>query len=373
MKIQDYNIEMASGYSLKEYYEKSENLTYYKNYHDSISSKSKELEEKIGQGDTLELSDEAQKAMKDKMQFSEGVEDFFGKDFSVTGTNNNTSYTINNPDDLKLKLLEDFLRSILNKNIELKSPLKLNIQLPNSIMINSPINFQNVNFNLEQKLDGRFQYEFNESYSEKEKMCFKSSGVIHTSDGKEVNFNVNIGMSRSFYTQTNLTIESNYKPIDPLVINFDGEAAELTSTKFSFDLDSDGEEEQISALKKGSGFLALDLNGDGVINNGAELFGPSSGNGFKDLSQYDSDHNNWIDENDDIFNKLRIWTKDEEGNDKLFALGEKGIGAIYLGNIDSKFSIKDDRNKDLAQIEQTGIFVKENGDVGTVQQIDFIV
>ena len=82
---------------------------------------------------------------------------------------------------------------------------------------------------------------------------------------------------------------------DPLVINLDGNIAELSDQTFLFDLDGDGEMDEISELSAKSGFLALDKNGDGTINDGTELFGTRSGNGFQDLSAYDTDHNGFID------------------------------------------------------------------------------
>lgn len=114
----------------------------------------------------------------------------------------------------------------------------------------------------------------------------------------------------------------------------------------------------------------MDKNNDNKVNNGKELFGPQTGKGFQELSEYDSDNNGWIDENDDIFDKLRIWTKDSEGNDQLFALGQKGIGAIYLGNVDTSFDIKDSLNQMNGRIQKTGLFLKECGTVGTIQHID---
>lgn len=123
----------------------------------------------------------------------------------------------------------------------------------------------------------------------------------------------------------------------------------------------------------GSGFLALDKNSDGEINNGNELFGPQNGNGFSELSKYDEDKNQWIDENDSIFNKLRIWTKDETGKESLFALGEKGIGAIFLGNVSTPFAINTPDNKQNAQLSQTGVVLKEDGTATTIQHLDFVV
>ena len=53
-------------------------------------------------------------------------------------------------------------------------------------------------------------------------------------------------------------------------------------------------------LGKGSGFLALDKDGNGKIDDGNELFGTKSSDGFGDLREYDSDGSGWIDENDEI-------------------------------------------------------------------------
>lgn len=94
---------------------------------------------------------------------------------------------------------------------------------------------------------------------------------------------------------------------------------------FFFDIDCDGVEDEISKLISGSGFLALDQNGDGIINDGSELFGTQSGNGFADLAKFDSDGNGFIDENDEIFDRLKIWCMDENGQPHLYSLKEKGV------------------------------------------------
>ena len=161
------------------------------------------------------------------------------------------------------------------------------------------------------------------------------------------------------------------KCTDPLVINLDGNIAGLSDQTFFFDLDGDGEKEEISTLKSGSGYLALDLNEDGVINDGSELFGTKTGNGFADLAKYDQDGNGWIDEDDEVWSKLLIWTKDEDGKDKLYHLSEAGVGAICLQNANTEFSlnsVKDNHTNGV--LRNTGIFLYENGTVGTVQHLD---
>lgn len=219
-----------------------------------------------------------------------------------------------------------------------------------------------------------------ETYVEEmEETAFSTQGMVQTEDGRTISFQLNVQMSRSFqaYYEENFTrLEPGM--IDPLVINLEGDVANLQDQTFFFDLDADGVEEEISRLGKGSGFLALDKNGDGVINDGSELFGTKSGDGFADLAAYDSDRNGWIDENDEIWDKLLIWTKDEYGQDRCYKLSEKNVGAICLSSAATDFSLTSQGNAANGafpggvngRIRRTGIFLYENGYAGTIQHVD---
>lgn len=209
---------------------------------------------------------------------------------------------------------------------------------------------------------------------ESESTTFASKGLVQTADGRNIDFNVEVSMSRAFMSQIDTLEVQEYIKTDPLLINLDTNIGSVSDQKFFFDLDSDGDEEQISFAGKGSGFLALDKNGDGKINDGSELFGTSSGDGFKDLAAYDEDGNGWIDENDSVFSKLKVWTKDENGNDYLIDLKKADVGAIYLSNADTQFSLKDDENNLNAEIKKTGIYLREStGVVGTLNHVDLVV
>lgn len=214
---------------------------------------------------------------------------------------------------------------------------------------------------------------------EQEDTSFSTVGTVRTKDGREINFNVNVNMSRRCeeYYKEQLNV-AEFTLHDPLVINLDTDVAEVSDQTFYFDLDADGKEEEISMLK-GSGYLALDKNEDGIINDGSELFGTGNGDGFADLARYDEDGNGWIDENDSIWSKLKIWCKDEKGNDVLYKLSDKGVGAICLQNVSTDFTLQGDRtardgtteaNATNGAIRKTGIFLYENGNVGTVQHVD---
>ncbi|MCH5262873.1 MAG: hypothetical protein J1F42_08165 [Lachnospiraceae bacterium] len=208
-------------------------------------------------------------------------------------------------------------------------------------------------------------------HMEEEHTTFSTVGKVVTADGRELEFNLEFSMSRRFEQYYEETYTTGVRYCDPLVINLDTNVASVSDQKFFFDLDQDGIEEELSMLNPGSGFLALDLNGDGIINDGGELFGTKSGNGFADLSKYDSDGNGWIDEADEIWDKLLIWTKDEKGNDILYHLSDLGVGAIGLGNISTQFALNSAHdNHNNAMIRNTGIFLYENGNVSTVQHLD---
>lgn len=210
-------------------------------------------------------------------------------------------------------------------------------------------------------------------YTETEQTKFQASGTITTADNKQIQFNLSFELNRSYQEESRTQIrQGDAKKIDPLTLNFSGTSAQLTSQKFEFDLNADGKKDSISFVQ-GAGFLAFDKNGDGKINDGSELFGPGTGNGFAELAAYDSDGNNWIDENDAIFDKLQVWTKDGAGKDQLQKLKQANVGALFLGNASTPFELNNANNQTQGQIRSSGIWLTEDGQVRSLQQVDLAV
>lgn len=209
-------------------------------------------------------------------------------------------------------------------------------------------------------------------YTESESVSFHSKGSVITEDGRAIDFNMDIEMDRSFTQYSYNEYDSVVAMCDPLVINYDGDIADLSDQKFYFDLDADGKMDEISNLAAGNGFIALDNNRDGIINDGSELFGTKSGNGFADLAKYDSDGNGWIDENDEIFDDLKIWVVDSKGESQLYTLKEKNVGAIYLGNSSTDYTLRSMENGSVnGAIRNMGVFLYEDGTgVGNISHLD---
>lgn len=212
------------------------------------------------------------------------------------------------------------------------------------------------------------------TYEEAETLNFTTTGKVVTGDGRTIQFDMEIAMSRAYVERSEeISTDTQVILTDPLVISLDSNPIDVSDQKWRFDIDGDGNEDSISMLSKGAGFLVFDKNRDGIINNGLEMFGAKSGNGFVELMEYDEDHNGWIDENDSIYKMLSVWAKDESGEDRIISLQEAQVGAIYLNSLATNYAFKSmDDNDYNAQLRRSGMYLTESGVSSSIQQLDLV-
>ncbi len=212
---------------------------------------------------------------------------------------------------------------------------------------------------------------------EAEQLSVSAAGQVVTEAGTMIEFTLDLNLDRTFSSRIDTqTIARRWQEqvnlTDPLVVSLDGQAPRLSNAEFVFDLNGDGISEQVHFVAPGSGFLAFDRNSDQRINDGSELFGPGSGNGFAELAALDLDQNQWIDENDAVFSQLSVWLRDEDGKDRLISLKDAGIGAIALDYAQGRFNLTDSHNTLMGQVNGTGVFLFENGSAGSISQVDLV-
>lgn len=274
---------------------------------------------------------------------------------------------LSDKDRTNMKVLKEMLYRLTGKKVKFKvEKMDFRAELSGDIKLNG-------NGEAPERKGWGLEYFYHKSVHEKEQMSFSSKGTVKTADGREIDFSVKLNMSREFYEKYEMSIKAGDALLDPLVINLDGKGVELTDRNFEFDLDLDGNLDLISFVKEGSGFLAIDKNKNNKIDDGSELFGPKTNDGFEELRAYDEDGDGWIDEDDSAFENIVIWSKDKDGNDKLVGLIEAGVGAIYLGSVDTQYHLNDENNETNGMIKQNGIYLKENGTAGVVHEVDLKV
>ena len=211
-------------------------------------------------------------------------------------------------------------------------------------------------------------------YTEREHSKFRAVGTVRTQQGRTLTFELDLTMARSYQLQEALSLRGGAAARkDPLVLNFTGGAPQLSDARFQLDIDSDGTPDSLPTLERGNGFLALDINANGQIDSGAELFGAHSGDGFADLAAYDSDNNRAIDESDPVFAQLRIFVPgDGESRGALASLRELGVGALLLDRVHTPFTLRSSL-AELGAVRSTGLYLTEAGQPGVMQQIDLVV
>jgi len=116
---------------------------------------------------------------------------------------------------------------------------------------------------------------------------------------------------------------------DPLAVdmNMDGLIGLTGVDAIYFDIDNDGQKESVSWISPEDGWLVLDDNGNGQIDNAHEMFGSATENGFAKLAEIDGNGDGKIDINDAAFSQLKVW---------------QDFNSDGISQSDELFSVKDD-------------------------------
>lgn len=191
------------------------------------------------------------------------------------------------------------------------------------------------------------------------------NGSVELADGSRSEFSFSFAMQESYLS---FTATQQVALTDPLVLSLSGQPFQWTGQQRAFDLTADGKTDQLPTLAPSQYYLALDANNDQRINNGKELFGPTSGSGFQELSALDDNGNGFVDSQDKAWQQLRLWRPGEAA----LTLQQLGIAALSTQSVATAFGLYDG-DALLARIARSGIYLNEQGQAGLLQQVDLNV
>ena len=178
--------------------------------------------------------------------------------------------------------------------------------------------------------------------------------------------------------------EGKYHIVDPMILDLDGDGIEtMTAGQYQgalFDHNKDGIRTATGWVKPDDGLLVLDRNGDGIINNGGELFGDSTlladgsraAHGYAALVELDSNGDGKVDAADEKFADLRVWRDlNSDGistASELFTLEELGIASLDTAYKNIHTGLAGGNT-----LVQQGSFIKADGSSGQMGDVNFVV
>ena len=178
--------------------------------------------------------------------------------------------------------------------------------------------------------------------------------------------------------------EGKYHIVDPMILDLDGDGIEtMTAGQYQgalFDHNKDGIRTATGWVKPDDGLLVLDRNGDGIINNGGELFGDSTlladgsraAHGYAALAELDSNGDGKVDAADEQFADLRVWRDlNSDGistASELFTLEELGIASLDTAYKNIHTGLAGGNT-----LVQQGSFIKADGSSGQMGDVNFVV
>ncbi|KPX70217.1 Hemolysin-type calcium-binding region, partial [Pseudomonas amygdali pv. lachrymans] len=195
------------------------------------------------------------------------------------------------------------------------------------------------------KYSGSMMDAVSEAFGEAYDWAREAASGVFDSLSAELN-----GISFDVYSYFNSALQF----VDPLVLDLDGDGIETISSNAGIVFDHDGDRNKTGTgwVSGDDGLLVMDLNGDNVINSGAELFGVDrimsnglkASNGFEALADLDSNADGLFDKGDEAFNSVKVWQDlNQDGISQaselktleqlgVISIGVQGVGAGHANN-----------------------------------------
>ncbi len=225
--------------------------------------------------------------------------------------------------------------------------------------------------------DGLAKLDFTKQAFEKKAKKYRlttKDGVISITDkhGNPVSDNLDAraaGLTGSFEMSFR---NGSYGILTPLVLDLDGDGVSFTKISKAngqFDMNGDGASDEQGWISANDGFLVVDRNNNGKIDNGAELSllseDPTAHSSLAALAVFDSNADRTVDDKDARFGELKVWVDANRNGvtdtGELKSLKDMGIESISL---DARF-VNGKNKLGNSFLLATSVFKRTNGTLGT--------
>jgi hypothetical protein len=203
-----------------------------------------------------------------------------------------------------------------------------------------------------------------------------TSSVSGSGDLGTAGFSIEHIMTLSGVGYGSLSASNFASTADPIVLDLGQNGITFSNIEngVQFDMDADGEKEQLAWTNGEDGLLVMDLDGSGAIENGTEVLSPhfkdgGYGNSLDALTSLDDNADGILDLSDAAFGDLRVWSdanRDGESQaSELLGLSDLGVESIDLG------AIVGDSQIDGQHVFAQGQFTMVSGETGDYVGVNF--
>ncbi|MEW6576501.1 MAG: DUF5801 repeats-in-toxin domain-containing protein [Pseudomonadota bacterium] len=308
----------------------------------------------------------------------------FGIDNQFVGTGESFTIEFHNPGQVGNQPAltnADYVSSIVLRNDNINGSLSIRVTVYNDALGTSEVVYTSLNVTGTTTLIDPVMATFNRVLVEGiggsgQGVRFTSLDISRTILPSDINLLFNItATDRDGDVTTTSTLNVFVDAINPVVLDLDGDGAEFLSTAagVAFDYLGDGNPESTAWVGADDGLLAIDSNGNGLVDNGSEIvFG---GNGLTDLqglaANYDSNKDGVLDASDADFAKFGVW-QDANSNGvtdagEFRSLTDAGITSINLVSDGESYGAANGS----VHVHGTSSYTKADGTTGEVADASF--
>lgn len=206
--------------------------------------------------------------------------------------------------------------------------------------------------------------------SHEQHLNYQVQGKFNIND-QELTLNYSLSLSSKSVSYSKVEISAAALK-DPIIVQFGSQGIGEIKGQKDFAINEDNILDELPIFSGDVGYLVYDKNNNQQADDGSELFGPKTGQGFIELAQLDSNKNGFIDVEDQHFDQLYLWQPSDDNNptEQWLSLKDAKIQAISLSAISTPFDFYDQQGKVQAQLRQSSFAISENGLGRGVHQVD---